>query len=104
MEAISAIKTKNYETKAKRLLAINGYSKNYYYNPHNVRAYAIHNEYGVFCIAIGSNIQEALDNAVDCGLMDSCLDHDCDDPCYLGNAGEPFNLDCIGVYCEYSQY
>lgn len=94
----------DYETLAKRLLAVNGFCATMSYNPHNIRAYVIHNEYGVICIAIGSNLQEALDNAVDNDCLDSCLDYECLEPCYLGNASEPFNLNYIGVYAEYDQY
>ena len=70
------------------------------YNPHNVRAWVIANEYGIVAVAIGEHQQEALDNAVDDGLMDGEImsqeDHIehltngwHDSYTYAGNAGEP---------------
>ena len=110
MEAIKITSSRtNYETIAKRLLAINGFSEKHSFNPYNVKAYVIHNEYGVICIAIGDSLQEALDNAVDNDCLNSCLINvldrsDLDDACFLGNAGEAFDLSYIGVLMEVSQY
>ena len=42
-------------------------------NPHNVRAWVISNEYGALGVVVGAHEQEALDNAVDDGFMDSQL-------------------------------
>jgi hypothetical protein len=98
----------DYVTLAKRLLALNGFSKDHSYNPHNVKAYLIHNEYGVICCAIGSHVAEALDNAVNNDCLDSCLITDeaymNEDTVYLGNGSEPFDLDYIGIYKEIMQY
>ena len=109
---MEAIKVKSfrqdYKTLAKRLLAVNGFHAEASYNPHNVKAYVIHNEYGVLCIAIGDCLQDALDNAVDNACLDSCLVEDQEDRdgpyCSLGNAGELFDLTYIGVLEEVVQY
>ncbi len=115
---MEAIKVKSfrqdYKTLAKRLLAVNGFHAEASYNPHNVKAYVIHNEFGVLCVAVGDSLQEALDNAVDNGCLDSCLIEDLeeydydqislDDYSSLGNAGELFDLSYIGVLAEVSQY
>ena len=72
MEAIkSSSFREDHVTICKRLLAINGFSKEQSFNPHNVKAYVIHNEYGVICYAIGSHLGEALYNAVDNDCLDS---------------------------------
>lgn len=60
------------ERQAKRLLAINGFSKGDY-NPHRVKAWLIHNEIYYSFIAIGSSEQEAIDNCVDSNLWDHML-------------------------------
>ena len=115
---MEAIKVKSfredYKTLSKRLLAVNGYHAESSYNPHNVKAYVIHNEYSVICIAVGSGLQEALDNAVDNGCLDSCkiddlLEYDynqvaLDEYCSLGNASELFDLTYIGVSEEVTPY
>ena len=65
------------------------------------RAYLIGNEYGLLCVAYGDNEQEAIDNAVDEGFLDSELMSDEDHAeydsegwhdsyIYAGNAGEAF--------------
>ena len=69
------------------------------FNPYNVKLWVIGNEYGALCAAWGSNEQEALDAAVDAGLLDSLMDEEQDynnealTP--LGNAGELFDLDYV---------
>ena len=88
-----------YTKRAAALLRLNGYTPNGY-NPHNVRAWGIYNEYGILAIAIGSHEQEALDNAVDNDCMDSCLVEESErdeDHASLGNAGEPFDLSYISM-------
>jgi len=65
------------------------------------RAYLIGHEFGLICVSYGNNEQEAIDNAVDDGLMDCQLmsneDHAeyntnewHDSYMYAGNASEPF--------------
>ena len=65
------------------------------------KAYLIGHEFGTICISYATNEQDALDNAVDAGLMDSMLMSPEDyaeytaegwDDSYilLGNASEPF--------------
>ena len=65
------------------------------------RAYLIGHELGLICVSYGNNEQEALDNAVDSGYMDSERMTDADYKeydangwhdsfIYAGNAGEPF--------------
>ena len=70
------------------------------YNPHNIHAHLLFNEYGLLCIAYASHLQEALDVAVDENRMDSMLIpedeiEDEDYICRLGNAGEAFNIDYL---------
>ncbi len=84
------------------------------FNPHNVRPWLIHNEYGTLAIVYADNEQDALDEAVDADKLDSCLipeeelvvnehgedvaDHgDGEVASRLGNAGEPFDLTYIGM-------
>tara|TARA_R110000744_G_scaffold101158_1_gene195034 strand:- start:222 stop:638 length:417 start_codon:yes stop_codon:yes gene_type:complete len=43
------------------------------YNPHNVRAWVVGNEFGALGVVVGAHEQEALDEAVDSGFMDSEL-------------------------------
>ena len=43
------------------------------YNPHNVRAWAIGNEFGLLGVVVAGHEAEALDEAVDAGVMDSML-------------------------------
>jgi hypothetical protein len=100
----------DFVTLAKRLLAVNGYSAEQSFNPHQVKAFVIHNEFGAICVSIGSHLQEALDNAVDNDCLNSCLIEDYDysqeddQACFLGNASEPFDLTYVGVLMEVSQY
>ena len=65
------------------------------------RAYLIGNEFGLLCVAYGDNEQEAIDNAVDEGFLDSELMSDEDHAeydsegwhdsyIYAGDAGEAF--------------
>jgi len=42
-------------------------------NPHNVRAWVVSNQYGALGVVVGAHSQEALDEAVDAGFMDSEL-------------------------------
>lgn len=69
------------------------------YNPHNVRAWAIGNEFGLLGVVVAEHEAEALDEAVDLGLMDSDLmspedqaeyeaEEWYDSFTYAGNAGE----------------
>ena len=69
------------------------------FNPYNVKLWVIGNEYGALCAVWGSCEQDALDAAVDAGLLDSLMDEEQDynnealTP--LGNAGELFDLDYV---------
>ena len=65
------------------------------------RAYLIGNEFGLLCVAYGDNEQEAIDNAVNEGFLDSELMSDADHAeydsegwhdsyIYAGDAGEAF--------------
>jgi len=78
------------------------------FNPHNVRPWLIHNEYGTLAIVYASHEQDALDEAVDGDKMDSCMvspedyaeaerEGHADEYANLGNAGEPFDLTYIGM-------
>ena len=75
------------------------------YNPHNVRLWVIGNEYGAICAVWADCEQEALDEALDAGKLDSFLVEPEDvDPdlladgfyAHLGNAGEITDLS----YCS----
>lgn len=69
------------------------------YNPHNVKLWVIGNEYGALCGAWGSSEQDALDAAVDAGLLDCLMaeeqDYDNEDLTPLGNASELFDLNSV---------
>ena len=66
------------------------------YNPHDVKLYAIGNEYGALCAIWASHAQEAFDeacnhNAIDC-LMAEDQNYEDETLTHLGNAGELFDL------------
>lgn len=69
------------------------------FNPHNVTLWVIGHEHGALCAVWGSSEQDALDAAVDAGLLDSLRDEEQDynnealTP--LGNASELFDLDYV---------
>ena len=69
------------------------------FNPYNVTLWVIGHEHGALCAVWGSSEQDALDAAVDAGLLDSLMDEEQDynnealTP--LGNAGELFDLDYV---------
>ena len=67
------------------------------YNPHNVKLWVIGNEYGALCAAWGSCEQDALDAAVDAGMLDCLMAEEQDyvDLTPLGNASELFDLDYV---------
>jgi hypothetical protein len=105
------------------------------YNPHNVRPWLLHDHGFVLCVVFASNLQEALDEAVDENKLDrfkidveslheredymtrdpakmaAGFDADCPEyvdenggkwwwavePTFLGNAGEPFDIESLGV-------
>ena len=79
------------------------------YNPHDIHPWLLHDHGFTVCVVFASNLQDALDTAVDNGKMDRYLvsDEDMkdyDDPdelAYLGNASEPFDIDTLG-YVELS--
>lgn len=80
-------------------------------NPHKVGLWLIEGVYGPVAAVWASNEQDALDEAVDSDLMDAYLlsDEDAADRtkgsgdeteenfARLGNAGEPFDLDDVGM-------
>lgn len=68
------------------------------HNPHNVRLWVIGNEYGPLCAVWASHEQDAMDEAMDAGFLDSFKvepenEEELDGCAFLGNAGEPCNLD-----------
>lgn len=78
------------------------------YNPHNVRPWLLHDQGFVIAVVFADSLQDALDEAVDAGKMDRYLidgeanlsdyeDEDEDGISYLGNAGEPFDIESLGV-------
>lgn len=69
------------------------------YNPHNVRPWALHDQFGLIAIAFAYSAQDALDEIVDAGKLDSYMvkpeeiEEDREEEyAYLGNAPEPFDL------------
>ena len=66
------------------------------FNPHNVRAWVIGHEFGSICMIFASHEQDALDDAVDAGMLDCMMaeeqDHDDESLTPLGNASELFEL------------
>ena len=82
------------------LLRLNGFKRNERWGSGTMKVFAINNEFGLLAIAIGSHEQEALDNAVDCDCMDSCLVEESErdeDHASLGNASESFDLSYISM-------
>jgi hypothetical protein len=83
------------------------YIPNGEFNPYKIHPFLIHNEFGPLCVVYASNLQDALDEAVDGDKLDSCLvspedykeaeaEGHSDEYANLGNAGEPFDLTYIG--------
>ena len=78
------------------------------YNPHNVRPWLLHDHGFPVCVVFASNLQDALDAAVDADKMDRYLVteddaadyggdiYSCDELAYLGNASEPFDIESLG--------
>lgn len=77
------------------------------FNPHNTRLWAINNEYGYLGAVWAQNEQDALDELVDADLGAGLLldpedvkkmdDEERDELSYLGNAGEPADLQYAGI-------
>ena len=75
------------------------------YNPHHVRPWLIYSALGTRAVAFASDLQDALDAAVDADKLDADLVSDeelakmsseeVSGLSYLGNAGEPFRLDDV---------
>lgn len=69
------------------------------FNPYNVKLWVIGNEYGALCAVWGSSEQEALDEAVDAGMLDCLMaeeqDYDNEALTPLGNASELFDLNSV---------
>ena len=74
------------------------------YNPHNVHAFMLCHEFGLFAIVYASHLQDALDIAVDEGFLD-CMQIEEDDidedTAFLGNASEPFDIQYLSVNERY---
>lgn len=67
------------------------------FNPNNIRLYVIGHEHGPIVAVWAGCEQDALDSAVDAGMLDCLLVTDPDDQenenhARLGNADEPFDL------------
>mgnify|MGYP000290361475 CR=1 FL=1 len=77
------------------------------YNPHKVRPFLLHDHGFVVCVVFASNLQDALDAAVDADKMDRFLiaeadygDYDIEGNAdgrvtFLGNASEPFDIESL---------
>lgn len=65
------------------------------FNPHNVRLWIIGHEFGAICAVWASCEQDAFDEMLDTGYEQFLVENPEEDQeyCYLGNAGEPCNLD-----------
>jgi hypothetical protein len=70
------------------------------------KAYLIHDHGYCLAVVFERNEQDALDSAVDAGKLDAFIlsaeqeaeyERDGIEPCYLGNASEPFDIDTIGI-------
>jgi hypothetical protein len=109
---IALSKTDNHLTLAAARVLANDVTFDGEFNPHKIGLFVISNEYGAVCAVWASNEQDALDEAVDNGLMDSFAvegpisfdekeqadeDEDGITVTRLGNAGEPFYLDNCAV-------
>jgi hypothetical protein len=77
-------------------------------NPHNMHPFILHDHGFPICVVLASNLQDALDEAVDNNKLDSFqileedfadYDIESENPtcAFLGNASEPFDIDCISV-------
>jgi hypothetical protein len=76
------------------------------YNPHRVRPWLLHDHGYTVAVAFGSCEGDAIDSAVDAGKLDRFqitgadqADYEDDDEriAYLGNAGEPFDIESLGI-------
>jgi hypothetical protein len=78
------------------------------YNPHRVRPWLLHDHGFVLAVVFADCLQDALDAAVDADKLDRYLiaeeDYEeygvmGDNPtcCFLGNAGEPFDIESLEV-------
>ena len=75
------------------------------YNPHNVRPWLFHDHGFVLAVVFADCLQDAIDEAVDANKLDRYLvspDDMKDYPdeegiSFLGNAGEPFDIESLGV-------
>jgi len=75
------------------------------YNPHSVRPWLFHDHGFVLCVVFADSLQDALDEAVDADKLDRYLIAEGDMKDYeneegisfLGNAGEPFDIESLGV-------
>lgn len=75
------------------------------YNPHRVRPFLLHDHGFVLAVVFADSLQDALDEAADAGRLDRYMvgpDGLADYPdgeglAHLGNAGEPFDVEGLGV-------
>lgn len=76
------------------------------YNPHNVRPWLFYDHGFVLAVAFADCLQDALDEAVDANKLDcyQVLESDLadygpdgDGITHLGNAGEPFDIESLGI-------
>lgn len=76
------------------------------YNPLGVRPWLLHDHGFVLCVVFASNLQDALDAAVDAGKLDhfqlnikDLIDYGerGEDIVYLGNANAPFDIEPLGI-------
>jgi hypothetical protein len=75
------------------------------YNPHNVRPWLLHDHGFTIAVVFADCLQDALDIAVDEDKMDRFLVQESDmgdytdeeGISYLGNAGEPFDIEGLGI-------
>jgi len=76
------------------------------YNPHRVRPWLLHDHGFVVAVVFADCLQDALDEAADHDRLDRYLVEDKDLADYgpdeegisrLGNAGEPFDIESLGV-------
>ncbi len=75
------------------------------YNPHNVRPFLLHDHGFIVAVVFADCLQDAIDIAVDADRMDryaidpkDMADYPDDEGIsFLGNAGEPFDIESLGA-------
>ena len=80
------------------VLNIDNYIPEGDYNPHRVRPWLLHDHGRTLCVVFADCLQDALDIAADEDKLDryAVSEGNADHFAYLGNAGEPFDIETLG--------